>query len=95
MLTHDLSPATKHRAELGIVIRDDYQGKGIGTNMILFIVHLARSRGLKKLILDTFNTNDAALHVFKACGFEQEGLFKDHYWFRGKYYDVVRMSRAL
>ena len=50
-LMHDLSPATKHRAELGIVVHDDYQGKGIGSNLVLFMLHIARSRGLKKAIL--------------------------------------------
>ncbi len=95
MLTHDISPGTKHRAELGIVIHDDYQGKGIGSNMVLFMVHLARSRGLHKLTLDVFGTNPRAVHVFESCGFVSEGVFSDHYWFRGKFYDVVRMGISL
>jgi RimJ/RimL family protein N-acetyltransferase len=95
MLTHDLSPATKHRAELGIVIHDDFQGKGIGSNLVLFMVHLARSRGLHKLTLDVFGSNPRAIHVFESCGFTREGVFVDHYWFRGKFYDVVRMGLFL
>ncbi len=94
-LTHDASPASKHRAELGIVVHDDYQGKGVGSNLVLFMVHVARSKGLKKLTLDVFADNPRALHVFEACGYVKEGLFPDHYWFRGGYHDIVRMGRVL
>ena len=94
-LTHDSSPASKHRAELGIVVHDDYQGKGVGSNLVLFMVHVARSKGLKKLTLDVFADNPRALHVFEACGYVKEGQFPDHYWFRGEYHDVVRMGRVL
>lgn len=94
-LMHDLSPATKHRAELGIIVHDDYQGKGVGSNMVLFMLHIARSRGLKKAILDVFAENDRAVHVFEESGFDKEGVFPAHYWFRGRFYDVVRMGLAL
>ena len=49
-LMHNVSPATKHRAELGIVIHDDYQGNGIGSNLVLFMLYIARSKGLKKVM---------------------------------------------
>lgn len=94
-LSHDLSPATKHRAELGIVVHDDYQGKGIGSNLVLFMLHLARSKGLKKVIVDVFAENERAIHVFEAAMFDIEGVFPAHYWFRGRFYDVVRMGIAL
>ena len=94
-LMHNLSPAAKHRAELGVVIHDDYQGKGIGSNLILFMLYVARSKGLKKVILDTFADNDRAIHVFEEAGFDIEGVFPAHYWFRGRFYDVVRMGLAL
>ncbi len=94
-LYHDLSPATKHRAEFGIVVHDDYQGRGVGTNLTLFMVHVARAKGLRKLTLDVFAENGRAVHVFEACGYAKEGLFQEHYWFRGRFYDVVRMGLAL
>ena len=94
-LMHDLSPATKHRAELGIVVHDDYQGRGVGSNLVLFMLHIARSRGLKKAILDVFAENDRAVHLFEESGFDREGVFPAHYWFRGRFYDVVRMGLAL
>ncbi|MCK5670259.1 GNAT family N-acetyltransferase [Candidatus Bathyarchaeota archaeon] len=94
-LTHDASPASKHRAEFGIVVHDDYQGRGLGSNMTLFMIHVARSKGLKKLTLDVFADNSRAVHVFEACGYVKEGLFPDHYWFRGEFHDVIRMGHAL
>jgi putative acetyltransferase len=94
-LMHNVSPATKHRAELGIVIHDDYQGNGIGSNLVLFMLYVARSKGLKKVILDVFADNDRAVHVFEEAGFDIEGVFPAHYWFRGRFYDVVRMGLAL
>lgn len=94
-LNHDLSPASKHRAEFGIVVHDDYQGRGVGTNLALFMGHVARSKGLRKLTLDVFADNDRAVHVFEGCGYVKEGFFPDHYWFRGRFYDVIRMGHAL
>lgn len=94
-LRHNIAPATKHRAELGIVVHDDYQGNGVGSNLVLFVLHLARSKGLKKVILDVFADNDRAVHVFEESGFDLEGVFTAHYWFRGRFYDVVRMGVAL
>ena len=94
-LIHRLSPATKHRAELGIVIHDDYQGKGIGSNLVLFMLHIARSKGLRKVTLDVLADNDRAIHVFEESNFDIEGVFPAHYWFRGRFYDVVRMGLAL
>ena len=94
-LVHALSPATKHRAELGVVVHDDYQGKGVGTNLVLFMVHLARSKGLRKITLDVFAGNSRAIHVFEGCGYVKEGFFPDHYWFRGRFHDVIRMGRVL
>jgi RimJ/RimL family protein N-acetyltransferase len=94
-LYHDLSPATKHRAEFGIVVHDDYQGRGVGTNLTLFMVHVARAKGLRKLTLDVFAENGRAVHMFEACGYGKEGLFQEHYWFRGRFYDMVRMGLAL
>ena len=94
-LMHDISPGTKHRAELGIVIHDDYQGKGIGSNLVLFMIHIARSKGLKKVILDVFGENERAIHVFGSSGFDKEGIFPAHYWFRGRFYDIVRMGIVL
>ncbi len=94
-LTHDASPASKHRAEFGIVVHDDYQGRGIGSNLTLFMVHVARSKGLRKLTLDVFADNPRAIHLFEACGYVKEGLFPDHYWFRGEFHDVIRMGRVI
>ena len=94
-LTHDASPSSKHRAELGIVVHDDYQGRGVGSNLVLFMVHVARSKGLRKLTLDVFADNQRAVHVFEGCSYVREGLFPDHYWFRGRFHDVIRMGRAL
>lgn len=94
-LMHKLTPATKHRAELGIVVHDDYQGKGIGSNLVLFLLHIARSKGLRKVILDVFADNDRAIHVFEESNFDIEGVFPAHYWFRGRFFDVVRMGLAL
>jgi RimJ/RimL family protein N-acetyltransferase len=50
---------------------------------------------LKKVILDVFADNDRAVHVFEDAGFDIEGVFPAHYWFRGRFYDVVRMGLAL
>jgi GNAT superfamily N-acetyltransferase len=44
-------------AEAKLVVRDDYQGKGLGSTMLQRLVLLARARGIHRLLVDTLPDN--------------------------------------
>ena len=92
VLVHSDRPSVRHRAEFGIVVHDDYQDQGVGTELIRFMLEIACRHGLMKVTLEVFPDNERAIHVYKKCGFLLEGSLTDHYFFRERFHDVVLMS---
>jgi len=59
---------------LGIGIRDDYQGKGLGRILMEHLVELAKSLGKKGLSLTVFDDNKNAFHLYSKLGFKVERI---------------------
>ena len=95
VLTHNDRPSLRHRAEFGIVVHDDYQNQGIGTELTKFMLDIAGKHGLMKVTLEVFSENKKAIHVYEKCGFIKEGLLTNHYFFHERLYDVVLMSYTI
>jgi acyl-CoA hydrolase/GNAT superfamily N-acetyltransferase len=57
-------------AEAAMVVRDGYQGKGIGTVMADHLVFLARRQGLVAFTADVFEDNTPMLRIFEKSGFD-------------------------
>lgn len=55
-------------AEAAIVVRDDYQGKGIGTELLRRMVPLARRMGVKRILAVFQPDNDIAIRLFRRLG---------------------------
>jgi RimJ/RimL family protein N-acetyltransferase len=80
--------------ELGIAIGDrDYQGRGYGRDaMRLLIAYGFRSFNLHKIWLEVGAGNERAVHVYRACGFVEEGRLRQQWYQAGKFVDVVLMG---
>jgi putative acetyltransferase len=62
-----------HVAVIGITIRDDWQGKGIGTKLFAALTDLADNwLGLHRLELSVYTDNPAAIALYQKFGFETE-----------------------
>jgi acyl-CoA hydrolase/GNAT superfamily N-acetyltransferase len=59
-------------AEAAMVVRDGYQGRGIGTVMVDQLVYLARRQGLVAFTADVFEDNSPMLRVFEKSGLDVE-----------------------
>jgi RimJ/RimL family protein N-acetyltransferase len=55
-------------AEAAIVVRDDYQGQGIGTELLRCMVVLARRMRVKKILAVFQPDNDVAIRLFRQLG---------------------------
>ena len=55
-----------------------HQGRGIGGRILGEIEALARREGLSRLVLETGNNFDAALHVYRRDGFRECGPVLDY-----------------
>lgn len=87
-------PRRKHVASLGMMVRDDWQGKGVGTALMAAAVDMAdKWLNLTRLELEVYTDNERAIHLYKKFGFEIEGTLKQHAFRDGVYVDSYFMAR--
>jgi len=59
-----------HYAEVALVTRDDYQGKGIGRELLSYLTYLAKREGLLGFTAQVLVENRPMLHLFETMGFD-------------------------
>jgi len=62
-----VDPATD-LAEMAFVVRDDWQGKGVGWHLVQRLVAIARDVGIKGLSATVMADNRSMLHLFQKLG---------------------------
>lgn len=60
---------TMDTAEVAIVIRSDYKGRGIGWTLLDYVARCARLKGVRKLQSIESNDNHAAIELEREMGF--------------------------
>lgn len=92
-----LNPATprrRHAAELGMTVRDDWQGRGVGTALVRAAVELADDwLQLRRISLNVYVDNEPAIRLYRRFGFEVEGTQRDFAFRAGRYVDALLMAR--
>lgn len=83
------------RAEYGILLGiKSARGKGWGTKITKAISDYGFNKlGLHKIKALVIKENLPSYHMFKKCGYVDEGILVDENFKNGRYYDVVIMSR--
>ncbi|MFQ5462548.1 MAG: GNAT family N-acetyltransferase, partial [Phycisphaerae bacterium] len=71
-----LDPATGF-ADASFVVRDSWQGQGLGTLLIRHLTHIARENGIQGFTADVLVSNGAMLHVFHNSGLEISSVISD------------------
>jgi len=77
-----------HTAEVAFVVRDGYQDRGIGTELLNYVTYLARKNGLLGFTAEVFMENRQMLQLFESMGFIIEkraegGVYELKMSFRG------------
>lgn len=81
------------RAELGICLVRQWQGRGAGTEALrLMFPYLRESRGLRKLSLRVRSDNVGAIRCYRSVGFEECGCLREHVYLEGTWHDLVLMD---
>lgn len=87
-------PRRRHAAGVGMMVRDDWQGKGIGTALMQAAVDLAdKWLNLYRLELDVYTDNEPAIKLYKKFDFQIEGTRVGEAFRDGKYVDTYAMAR--
>jgi len=71
----------------------EYQKRGYGAEAsILFLCYFFDHFPLHKIYFETFEYNQHSLSTLRTAEFIEEGRFKEHRFFEGKRYDVIRFA---
>jgi RimJ/RimL family protein N-acetyltransferase len=91
-LSRDQHPASRHVADLGLMVAESHRRRGVGTALLDEAVAWARAAGIRKLELHVFPWNEPALGLYHAFGFEREGYRRRHYERGGELVDAILMA---
>ncbi len=64
---YDTEPKTG-LAEVALVVRDDWQGRGVGTALFVRLIRLAREQGVRGFTAQVLSSNGRMLKLFRASG---------------------------
>ena len=88
------SPRRKHVATIGMAVRDDRQGRGVGSALLLAAVELADGwLNYQRLELTAYVDNLAAVQLYRKFGFTIEGTARAYAFRDGAYVDAYWMAR--
>lgn len=84
----------KHSGGLGMAVRDDWQGKGVGTALMEACLDMADNwLNIHRMELEVFVDNEWAIHLYRKFGFVIEGRLVDYAFRDGVYVDTFTMGR--
>jgi putative acetyltransferase len=87
---------TRHVASIGMAVRDDWQGRGVGTVLMEAALDLADNwLSLTRVELHVYVDNAPAIALYEKFGFEIEGTHKRFAYRDGEYVDAYSMARLL
>jgi len=89
------APRKQHLADCGVSVHPDYWNRGVGSALIGAMVDLADQwLGLKRLELEVYADNAAAIHLYEKFGFVVEGTKRKYAFRNGEYVDTLVMARV-
>ena len=93
-VARDVHPASRHVADLGLMVAAGHRRQGIGRALLQRTVDWARANSVAKLELHVFAHNAPAIALYESFGFVQEGFRRRHYRREDEYLDAILMAIA-
>ena len=88
------APRRRHVGNIGMAVRDDRQGRGVGTALLRAAIELADGwLNYQRLELWVYTDNLAALHLYRKFGFAIEGTCRAYAFRDGQFVDACAMAR--
>jgi RimJ/RimL family protein N-acetyltransferase len=88
----DAHPATRHTASIGMFVTAAWRGRGVGTALMDGAMRWARDAGVERVDLSVYPHNQAAIALYRAFGFVQEGRLIRHAKKSYGYEDEILMA---
>ena len=88
------APRRRHIGQIGMAVRDDWQGTGVGAALMQAAIDLADQwLNLTRLELEVYTDNAPAIRLYEKFGFSIEGTLVDFAFREGRYVDTYIMAR--
>ena len=72
-IRREAHPATRHTASIGMFVTSAWRGRGVGTALMDGAMRWARDVGVERIDLSVYPHNQAAIALYRAFGFVEEG----------------------
>ncbi len=87
-------PRRNHVASMGMSVHDDFHNRGVGSALMAAMVDLADNwLGLRRIELEVYTDNAAAIHLYEKFGFVVEGTGRQFARRAGGFVDAHYMAR--
>lgn len=84
-----------HAACIGMGVRDDHTGRGVGTALMAALLDVADNwMALRRVELSVYTDNAAAMALYRRHGFEVEGTMRAYAVRNGRLIDAYAMARV-
>ena len=95
-LTRHIRARRTHAGEIGMAVRDAWQGKGVGTALVRAALDLADNwLALRRLELRVYADNERAIALYRKFGFDIEGTHRAYAIRDGALVDSLSMARII
>ena len=89
------TPRRGHAGDVAMAVRDDWQGKGIGTALMEVALDLADNwLDLRRLELNVYTDNSSRVTLYERFGFEIEVTHRRYAYRDSEYVDAYSMGRV-
>ncbi|AOB33461.1 hypothetical protein AKI39_06215 [Bordetella sp. H567] len=84
-----------HTGVLGMGVRPDWRGRGIGKALLNATIAAAAALDLTRVELEVYAANAVARALYQSYGFVEEGIKRKARYLDGRYEDIIIMARLL
>lgn len=85
-------PGFTHTGVLGMGVRPDWRGRGIGKALLNATLEAATALKLTRIELEVYAANTAARTLYQSRGFAEEGIKRKARYLDGRYEDIIVMA---
>jgi len=86
----------KHKAHLNsMYVRDEFRRRGISKNLLNYVFEFLKDTDVEILCLSVVSENCNAISLYKKVGFIEDGMEQKAIKYKGKYYNLILMSKHL
>lgn len=81
-----------HTGEFGVSVLREYWGRGIGEQLIKYLINWSKKSGIRKINLRVRTDNTRGIKLYKKLGFIEQGVIRRDFFINDTFYDSLSMG---